>query len=150
MFQQSGTAGAVTDISSRTSTRLAAYDNWPGLKQVCRLTRTTFRNGQSTTEIQYAITSVPRSLAGAGELLSWWHGHWGIENRSHYVRRRDVAGRRLPHSHPDMPRRTSPPGVRNACISLLRLAGHTNVAAAFRACAWKTQRLLAMLGMFKE
>lgn len=70
----------------QTSTRLAAYDNWPGLKQVCRLTRTTFRNGQSTTEIQYAITSVPRSLAGAGELLSWWHGHWGIENRSHYVR----------------------------------------------------------------
>ena len=132
----------------QTSTRLAAYDNWPGLKQVCRLTRTTFRNGQSTTEIQYAITSVPRSLAGAGELLSWWHGHWGIENRSHYVRdvtlQEDACRIRTGHAPQNFA------ALRNACISLLRLAGHTNVAAAFRACAWKTQRLLAMLGMLKE
>ena len=68
------------------STRLAGHFDWPGLEQVCRLTRTTRRDGKWTTEIDYAVTSVPRSLAGAAELLRCWRGHWDIENRSHYVR----------------------------------------------------------------
>jgi len=42
--------------------------------------------GAWTTEAEYAITSAPRSLAGAVQLLGWWRDHWGIENRSHYVR----------------------------------------------------------------
>lgn len=132
----------------QTSTRLARYDNWPGLAQVCHLTRTTFRGGKWTTEIAYAITSVPRSLAGAGELLSWWRGHWGIENRSHYVRDVTLQEDACQIHSGQAPQNFA--ALRNACIALLRLNGHTNLAAALRTYTWKTRRLLAMLGIFKE
>ena len=37
-------------------------------------------------EVEYAINSVSRDRANAGDLLSWWRGHWGIENQLHWVR----------------------------------------------------------------
>ena len=42
--------------------------------------------GEATSEVPYVITSVPRERADAATLLGWHRGHWGIENRSHYVR----------------------------------------------------------------
>jgi len=118
------------------------------LEQVCCLTRTTCRRGQWTTEIAYAITSVPRQLASAKNLLTWWRGQWGIENRSHYPR--DVT---LQEDACRIRKQNAPENLaalRNAAITFLRLHGHTNLAAAFRQCAWQTQRLLAMLGIFKK
>lgn len=79
-------SGRIERRHLQVSARLAAYCDWPGLAQVCRLVRTTKRGGVETTEIDYAITSVPRDQANAAQLLDWWRGHWGIENRSHYVR----------------------------------------------------------------
>jgi len=132
----------------QTSTRLAGHLDWPGLAQICRMVRTTVRKAEEKVEIEYAITSVPRSQANAGQILTWWRGHWGIENRSHYVR--DVTlnedACRIRHGHAPQNLAT----LRNAAISLLRLAGHTNIAAAFRSCTWQTQRLLAMLSIFKN
>jgi predicted transposase YbfD/YdcC len=130
------------------STRLAGHLNWPGLQQVCRLTRTTLRKGKWTTEVDYAITSVSRSRAGAAELLRYWRGHWGIENRSHYVRdvtwQEDACRIRTGSAPQNLA------ALRNSLMALLRLHGHTNLAAALRACTWKTQPLLAMLGIFKK
>ena len=37
-------------------------------------------------ERAYAITSLPVERADAARLLSIWRGHWGIENRLHWVR----------------------------------------------------------------
>ena len=132
----------------QVSTRLAGQFDWPGLQQVCCLTRTVHRQGKWTTEIAYAITSAPRSLAGAQHLLAWWRGHWGVENRSHYVRdvtlQEDNCRIRGGHAPQNLA------ALRKAAIAFLRLHGYTNLAAAFRACAWKTQRLLAMLGIFKK
>jgi predicted transposase YbfD/YdcC len=130
------------------STRLAGHFDWPGLQQVCRLTRTTTQNDQTTVEVEYAITSVPRSLAGAIELLTWWRDHWGIENRSHYVR--DVT---LQEDACQIHKGHAPQtfaALRNACIAFLRLHGHANVAAGLRTCGWNLQRLLAMLGIFNK
>lgn len=132
----------------QATTRLEGRVDWPGLKQVCRLARTTKRDGKEVIEIEYAITSLPRSLANAEQLLDHWRGHWGIENRSHYVR--DVtlnedACRIRTGSAPQ-----NFAALRNASISLLRLLGHTNIAAALRQCAWKTQPLLATLGILNN
>lgn len=44
------------------------------------------RGGESTVEVTYLITSVPPAQADAATLLGWLRGHWGIENRLHYVR----------------------------------------------------------------
>lgn len=130
------------------STRLAGHLDWPGLQQVCRLTRTTLRKGKWTTEVDYAITSVSRSLTGAAELLRYWRGHWGIENRSHYVRdvtwQEDACRIRSGNAPQNLA------ALRNSLIALLRLHGHTNLAAALRACTWKTRPLLTMLGIFKK
>ncbi|WP_417736019.1 transposase, partial [Rosistilla oblonga] len=42
--------------------------------------------GVRQTEISYAITSVDRERANARDLLKFVRGHWGIENRLHWVR----------------------------------------------------------------
>jgi predicted transposase YbfD/YdcC len=132
----------------QASTRLAGQVDWPGLQQVCRLTHEVTRGDTTTTETGYAITSVPREQADAATLLRWHRGHWGIENRLHYVR--DVT---LDEDACRIRKGGAPQNLaalRNAMITLLRLDGHTNVAAGMRACAWQTQRLLAMLGILKN
>lgn len=132
----------------QVSDRLSGQLDWPGLAQVCRLSRRVRRNGKSTLEVQYAVTSVPRNLAGARQLLEWWRGHWGIENRLHYVR--DVAlaedASRIRKGH--APQNLA--ALRNGAISWLRLAGHANIAAALRECTWQTQPLLTNLGILKK
>ena len=67
-------------------------------------------------------------------MLRLWRGHWGIENRLHYVR--DVT-----FGEDASPVRTgAAPQVlavlRNLVLALLRNAGSTNIAAALREHAW--------------
>ena len=60
--------------------------DWPGLHQVCKITRRRMVSGKDSVETVYAITSLPRQGAGAARLLALSRGHWGIENRLHLVR----------------------------------------------------------------
>lgn len=141
-------SGRVERRRLQTSTRLAQTSDWPHLAQVCRLVRTTRCQGVETVEIDYAMTSVPREQANAATLLTWWRGHWGIENRSHYVR--DVA---LDEDACRIRQGNAPQilaALRNAIVSMLRLEGHANTTAALRACTWKTQQLFAKLGIVKK
>lgn len=99
-------------------------------------------------EVAYAITSVPRDQADAATLLGWWRGHWGIENRSHYVR--DVT----PGEDASRIRTGSAPqvlaAVRNAAIGWLRARGIENIAAALRRNGAKVPELLKSLGILKQ
>jgi hypothetical protein len=70
----------------RATTALNDYLNWPGVAQVGQIESEVARDGKVTHEVRSFISSVPRSVAGAGGLLAWARGHWSIENRSHYVR----------------------------------------------------------------
>ena len=140
--------GRVEQRCLQTSTRLAGRLDWPGLEQVCRLQRRVRRKGQWTEEIEYAISSVPRSQASAAQLLHWWRGHWGIENRSHYVRDVTLGEDACRIRKGNSPRHFA--ALRNAVVSLLRLQGHTQIAAAIRDYTWQTPRLLAMLGIFRK
>jgi predicted transposase YbfD/YdcC len=132
----------------QASTRLAGHFDWPGLEQVCRLVRTTRRNGQEHIEVEYAITSVPRQQADAAQLLTWWRDHWSIENRSHYVRDVTLDEDRCRIRKGHAPQNLA--ALRNATVSWLRLHGHANIAAGLRACAWQTHRFLAMLGIMRN
>ena len=40
----------------------------------------------ATIEVTYAVISLSRAQASATQLEVLWRGHWGIENRNHYVR----------------------------------------------------------------
>jgi hypothetical protein len=64
---------------------------WPRVAQVCRVERRRAlrRGGQvvaETVEVSYAITSLVPEQADAAHLLRGLRGHWGIENRLHWVR----------------------------------------------------------------
>jgi hypothetical protein len=130
------------------SERLAGKIDWPGLAQVCKLTRITHSPGSDRLEIAYAVTSAPRGMANAAQLLAWWRGHWGIENRSHYVRDVTLGEDACQVGCGHAPQNLA--AVRNALISWLRMGGHTNIAAGLRAYGWNLQRLLASLGKFKK
>jgi predicted transposase YbfD/YdcC len=104
--------------------------------------------GQHTKATRYFITSVPRSRAGASELLRWVRGHWSIENRSHYVR--DVtlgedASRIRKGSGPELMA-----ALRNAAIGFLRSTGVTNIAEALRRNPTQVDELFAKLGILKQ
>ena len=88
------------------------------------------REGQETGDVSYAISSLPATDADARRLLSLSRGHWGIENRLHWVR--DVT---FDEDRSQVRTGAAPQvlaGLRNLVISLVRRAGHSNVAAALR------------------
>jgi hypothetical protein len=127
---------------------LNAYLDWPGVAQVGQLERTVTTADEATVEVQYLITSVPRSQAGAADLLGWARGHWGIENRVHYVR--DVtmgedANRTRSGSGPQVLA-----ALRNLALSLLRLGETRNIAAALRRNAARAQDLIGILCILKH
>lgn len=130
------------------SSRLAAHFQWPGLQQVCRLERTTIRGQKTTVEIVYAITSLPSSRATAATILPHWVGHWGIENRLHWVRdavfREDNCRANLGHSPQNLA------ACRNVGLSLLRLAGVKEVLPALRKFASRPIEMLKFLRIMKN
>lgn len=128
-----------------SSTRLARHLDWPGVAQVCRLTRRVRRRGVETVEVAYALTSVPRSRADARQLLDWWRGQWLIENRLHWIR--DVV---LGEDGCRIRTGTAPQAMsclRNAVLNLLRTSGFAQITATLRENAYRVDRLLARLGI---
>lgn len=111
-----------------------SWVDFPGAAQVAQVRRTVTRNGNKSVEVVYLITSADRQDASPETLAAWVRGHWGIENRLHYVRDtawdEDRSQVRTGHA----PRVMA--ACRNAAIGLLRLAGWDNIAAALRHHAW--------------
>jgi predicted transposase YbfD/YdcC len=79
--------GRVEKRTVTSSTWLNEYRrDWPKLSQVVRVERQRRIKGETTVEVSYFITSLDRGRAGATRLGELIRGHWGIENRLHYVR----------------------------------------------------------------
>jgi predicted transposase YbfD/YdcC len=138
--------GRVEKRTLRTTTALSDYLDWPALAQVGRVEAEVTRDGKTTREVRYFITSVPRSAAKAPQLLAWVRGHWSIENRTHYVR--DVtlgedASRVRQGSGPQVLA-----AVRNAALGLLRQwGGFETIAEALRRNAARVPELFTKLGI---
>jgi predicted transposase YbfD/YdcC len=112
--------------------------------QVCKVERVFVRKGKTTREVRYAITSLGAEV-GAARLLCHIRGHWGIENRLHYVR--DVtlgedASQVRTGSAPEVMA-----ALRNVVLGVLRQAGWSNIAAALRHNAWQRGAALELLGI---
>jgi hypothetical protein len=136
--------GRVEHRELTSTTMLNEHLDWPGLKQVCRVRRQTLRQGAWTTEVQYAITSVARDRADSSTLLGWWRGHWGIENKVHWVRDETFGEDRCRVRCGSAPQVLA--GVRNLVMNWFRSRKTVNLAAALRENAWNPQPLFAMLG----
>ncbi len=118
-----------------------AWVEFEGAAQVAQLRRTVTKNGKKTVEVVYLVTS-DRDAAPA-TLAAWARGHWEIENRLHWVR--DVTYQ----EDKSLVRTGNAPRVmaslRSLAISLLRLDGQANIAAANRHHARDPQRTLQLL-----
>jgi predicted transposase YbfD/YdcC len=118
-----------------------AWIGFDGAAQVAQLRRTVTRKGKKTAEVVYLITS--DRDAGPATLAAWVRGHWHIENKLHWVR--DVTYQ----EDKSLVRTGNAPRVmaslRSLAISILRLDGHTNIAAANRHHARDPQRTLKLL-----
>jgi predicted transposase YbfD/YdcC len=130
-------AVTVTDRSHgrrvrRTIKAVQAPDwiEFPGAAQIVQLRRTRTIKGRKSIEVVYAICSLDMIAAPKATVATWIQGHWGIENRVHWVR--DVTFDEDRHQL----RTGNGPQVmatlRNTAISLLRLAGHSGIAAGLR------------------
>ncbi|MGL5861848.1 MAG: ISAs1 family transposase [Phycicoccus sp.] len=120
-----------------------AWVEFAGAMQVAQVRRTVTRKGKKTIEVVYLITSADTFAASPTTLAAWVQGHWGIENRIHWVR--DVTY----DEDRSQVRTGAAPQVmatlRKLAISLLRLGGWTNIAHALRHHAANNRRPLSLL-----
>lgn len=123
------------------------YLDFPHVGQVFRLTRTRTYNGKQEQETVYGLTSLTPPQASPKRLLSLVRGHWHIENKSHHVRDTTFDEDRSQVRSGNIPQVMA--ALRNACISLMRAEGHTNMAAACRFHAAQPQAALALIGVQK-
>lgn len=72
----------------RTGLDLADFSDWPGLQQAFILERKAIilTTGEIRQQTVYGITSLSAQQADAMRLITITRGHWGIENRAHWVR----------------------------------------------------------------
>ena len=98
-----------------------------------------------STETVYIVTDLTYRNVRAADLAAMLRGHWGIENRLHWVR--DVT-----YAEDNSQTRTGRgpqvmAGLRNLAISLHRLAGATNIAAALRHTSHDHNRPIRLIGI---
>jgi predicted transposase YbfD/YdcC len=107
---------------------------FPYAQQAIRITRTrTTAKGKKTkrsTETAYAITSLTAIDATGQQLAGAVRRHWGIENRLHHVRDVTWDEDRCQIRTGNGPQVMA--SLRNLAIAILRLTGHTNIAAGLR------------------
>src|SRR5713226_1465829 len=114
------------------SADVTPYLDWPAAQQALCLERrvVVLSTGEISTETVYGITSLASDQLDLSKVLERWRGHWGIENRDHWVR--DVI---MAEDASRVHRGTLPhvmACLRNAVISFVRAAGMPNVKDARR------------------
>ena len=125
------------------STELNEWAEWPGLAQVGRLTSLRRRKGKTKIETSYIITSLSSQQATPAQLLRLVRGHWGIENRLHWVRDVTFDEDRCQIRTGAAPQVMA--ALRNLVIGMFRLNGVRNIAAALRSHAWHAHRAIALV-----
>lgn len=128
-----------------TSDKLNGYLTFPYAAQVACVEREVFHISKNKTTVEqvYLISSLGSAQASAQQLLALNRGHWGIENRLHYVRDMAYDEDRCRARKGNSPRALA--CLRNFAISLLRLNLVPNIKAALRRLAAQPEAVLAML-----
>ena len=126
------------------------HANWPGIIQIFQIQRNVIfqKSGKTRSETVYGITSLLSDEAAPSDLLNLSRSHWHIENKSHWVRDvtfdEDRSQIRCGNGAHIMS------SIRNLVITLIRLSGEKNIAAAcrrFAAQPWSALVLIDTLWM---
>lgn len=126
---------------------LNEYVAFPHVRQVFRIERLvrTLDGKKKRREVAYGVTSLSADRADPATILKLNRGHWAIENRLHWVRdvtfdedrcrvRKGAAAQIMA-------------SLRNLVISLLRLAGASNIARGLRHLASHIPKALRLIGL---
>jgi predicted transposase YbfD/YdcC len=137
--------GRVEHRVIRTSHEMNAYlaPEWPLIAQVAEVTRTVTCKGETSTEVVYLITDLSPQEASPLRLLSLVRGHWGIENRSHYVRDVSFQEDRSRLRTGNAPQLLAT--FRNLAISLIHRVGSSQISATRRSFSYHPHQALALL-----
>ena len=108
-----------------------------------RLISTCRRKGKVSRETSYIVTSLSPDQATPAQLLALTRGHWGIENRLHWVRDVTFDEDRCQIRTGNAPQVMA--ALRNLVIGLLRLCQTRNIAAVLRALAGSPRRALTLV-----
>jgi predicted transposase YbfD/YdcC len=103
---------------------------FPHAAQAIQITRRRKVKGKWSRETCYAVTSLSVTQATPGQLAAIIRGHWGIEDRLHWVRDTDFDEDRSQVRTAAGPQIMA--SLRNLAITILRLTGATCIAAALR------------------
>jgi len=140
--------GRLEERQIQVSSELASYSSWPYLVQVFEYTRTWTTKGVTKQQVRYGITSLPADVSDAARLATLKRGHWQVENALHYVK--DVTlGEDASQTHVGNGADVLAM-VRNIAISLIRRAGHRDIAAQLRRYCGCPHEALALLGIRLE
>lgn len=110
--------------------------------------RANLDGSKASTETSFFITSLTAGQANTEQLANLIRGHWGIENKIHWVRDVTFDEDRSQIRTGNGPRVMAT--LRNLAIGALRLGGHTNIAAGVRSVSRNLNRALALLGLTPE
>src|SRR6266568_15330 len=118
--------------------------NFPHTAQFFLVDRAATEKGRTSYQAMLYVTSLTADQAGPADLLAYVRGHWSVEVL-HWIR--DVTYREdASRVHTgNAPRVVAT--LRNTAVSLLRISGVTNIAAALRHNARKSRRVLKRLGL---
>ncbi|MCA1725925.1 MAG: ISAs1 family transposase [Thermomicrobia bacterium] len=131
----------------RASTELTGHTDWPGMAQaLCVERRVTHKaTGETHTERAYAVTSLAPAIATPAQLLVLWREHWHIENKLHWIRDVTFDEDRSTVRAGNIPQVMA--ALRGTAISVARLHGATNIAAACRRYAAQPALALTAIGL---
>jgi predicted transposase YbfD/YdcC len=113
---------------------------FPHAAQAIQITRRRKVKGRWSRETCYAVTSLTITQASSTQLAAIIRGHWGIEDRLHWVRDLDFDEDRSQIRTASGPRIMA--SLRNLVVTILRLARARNIAAALRYHARRPSRPL--------
>ena len=111
--------------------------------QVFEVERVRVLKGKATAEVVHGITGLGRSAADAKRLLGLVRGHWGIENKLHYVRDGTLGEDRCRVRTGSSPQVLA--ATRNVAVHLLEGVAAAGKAAATRHFAARPHKAIALL-----
>ena len=122
-----------------------AWVDFPAAAQVVQLRRTRTIKSRKHVEVVYLICSLPMTDAQPEVVAAWLQGHWGIENRLHWVR--DVVFDEDRHQLRTGNGPKVMAALRNLAISLIRLfhGTGTSIASTTRSLSRQPKRAIKRL-----
>lgn len=114
--------------------------DWLGLRRLVRVQRQGMRHGKAYHQVNYYISSLSTTARQFAEAIQ---GHWGIENRLHWVKDVVFAEDQCPLKWENAPANWGL--IRSWAINLFRLQGETSITKAQRRVAHDIDALMLLI-----